>query len=166
MLRANDRRETESTWTPEVDRIVRDFQRHTLDALEGTFSRLIHIASLRDYNTGQYHHYGLETRYDPMSVDQALRRCHEEVFAQLTRLSLQEQTQDLLHFFESLRSARGRLVQVWQRLKAYQILPPEKCPPLARELFNNNVEIILQMLRQTNLWELLDDPHRHADDLP
>jgi hypothetical protein len=37
---------------------------------------------------------------------------------------------------------------------------------LARELFDKNIEIILRVLRETDLWPLLHDPHHHADDLP
>ena len=55
---------------------------------------------------------------------------------------------------------------VWKRLKSYQILPPEGCHPLARELFDKNIEIMLRILRETDLWPLLHDPHRDADDLP
>jgi hypothetical protein len=150
----------------EARRVTEDFQQHSLPRIKGSFARLIYLASLRDHNTGCYHHYGLETRYSTEAVDEGLRRCHAEVFADLLALSLQEQTQDLLRFFESLKAERKRLVEVWQQLRAYQILPPQNCRPLARELFSKNVEVILEILRQTELWELLDDPHGDADDLP
>jgi hypothetical protein len=150
----------------EADRVAENFQRQTLEEIPGQFSRLIYLASLRDHNTGRYHHYGLETRFSAEAIDEGLRRCHLEVFAHHLTLPLQEQTQDLLRFFESLKDDRARLVEAWQQLRAYQILPPQNCSPLARELFTNNVELILEILRQTDLWELLDDPHRDSDDLP
>jgi hypothetical protein len=37
---------------------------------------------------------------------------------------------------------------------------------LARELFDKNIEIMLKILRETDLWPLLHDPHGHSDDLP
>jgi hypothetical protein len=149
----------------DVSRMLRDFEQRTLSQLKGRFSQLVYLASLRDYNTGRYHHYGLETRYPPEAVDEGLRRCHWRVFEDLIALPLQEQTEDLLDFFESLKEDRARLVNVWKRLKSYQILPPEDCHPLARELFEKNTEIILRILRETDLWPLLHDPHRDADDL-
>jgi hypothetical protein len=150
----------------EVERVVRDFEERTLAGLEGQFNQLVYLASLRDYNTGRYHHYGLESRYGMEAVDEGLRRCHVRVFEELVALPLKEQTEDLLSFFESLKEDKTRLVMVWKRLKSYQILPPEGCHPLARELFDKNVEIILRILRETDLWPLLHDPHRDADDLP
>lgn len=152
--------------THEVARVVDDFQQHSLAKVEGVIARLIYLASLRDHNTGRYHHYGLESRYSNQAVDEGLRRCHTEAFEALLALSLREQTQDLLHFFESLKADRGRLVEVWKRLRAYQILPPEDCHPLARQLFDKNIEIILEVLKQSELWELLDEPHGDPDDLP
>ncbi len=166
MPEASDTRGEASFLTREIEQVVEDLQGHTLEAMAGMFSRLIYLASLRDYNTGRYHHYGLETRYSSEAVDEGLRHCHAQAFEALLALSLQEQTQDLLRFFESLKADRSRLVEVWQRLRAYQMLPPEGCHPLARELFNKNVEIILEVLRATDLWELLDDPHRDPDHLP
>ena len=149
----------------EVDRLVRDFQRRTLAELKGYFCQLVYLASLRDYNTGRYHHYGLETRYAVEAVDEGLRQCHVRIFEDLVSLPLKEQTEDLLSFFESLKEDKSRLVEVWGRLRAYQILPPENCHPLARELFDRNIGIILRILRETDLWPLLHDPHRNADDL-
>lgn len=166
---SDQNQESQATSSPsedEVQRATDDFSRHTLEAVRGAFSQLIYLASLRDYNTGRYHHYGLETQYSSEAVNEGLRRCHAQAFEALLTLSLQEQTQDLLRFFTSLKAERARLVEVWQRLRAYQMLPPEDCHPLARELFHKNIEIMLEVLRATDLWELLDDPHGDSDHLP
>jgi hypothetical protein len=150
----------------EVERLVLDFEDRTLAGIKGHFSQLVYLASLRDYNTARYHHYGLETRYSAEVIDEGLRQCHVRLFEEVVSLPLKEQTEDLLNFFESLKEDKTRLVAVWKRLKSYQILPPEDCHPLARELFDKNIEIMLRILRETDLWPLLHDAHRDADDLP
>jgi hypothetical protein len=162
----NSRPGSENSHEAEVERVLGDVQDRTLNELEGKFSRLIYLASLRDHNTGRYHHYGLEERYPADAVNDGLRRCHAAVFKDLIELPLEEQTQDLLAFFESLREEKARLVEVWDRLRSYKILPPEDCHPLARQLFDSNMVIILRILRETELWELLRDSHGDADDLP
>lgn len=150
----------------EVRRVVDDFWVKTLGGMEGQFGRLIYLASLRDYNTGRYHHYGLESRYDCDAVDEGLRQCHIKVFEELMALPLQAQTQDLLRFFETIEEQPSRMIDAWQRLRSYRVLPPEKCHPLARQLFDKNIEVILGVLRETDLWALLDDPHRDSHHLP
>ncbi len=150
----------------EVERVVRDFEARSLSGLEGEFNKLVYLASLRDYNTGRYHHYGLEGQFPVEAVDEGLHECHIQIFEELVALPLKEQTEDLLSFFESLKEDKGRLVSVWKQLKSYQILPPEGCHPLARELFDKNIEIMLRVLRETDLWPLLHDSHGNADNLP
>ena len=162
-MKNSDREETGQG--SEVEQVVTDFQSRTLARMEWHFSRLIYLSSLRDYNTGRYHHHGLESRYTSEAVDEGLRRCHTQVFDELVTLPLKKQTDDLVGFFTSLREERSRLVDAWERLRSYQILPPENCHPLAKELFEKNIVIILKVLRETELWELLYDPHGHADDL-
>jgi len=162
-MKNSDREETRQG--SEVEQVVTDFQSRTLARMEWHFSRLIYLSSLRDYNTGRYHHHGLESRYTSEAVDEGLRRCHTQVFDELVTLPLKKQTDDLVGFFTSLREERSRLVDAWERLRSYRILPPENCHPLAKELFEKNIVIILKILRETELWELLHDPHGHADDL-
>jgi hypothetical protein len=149
----------------QVTHVISDFQAHTLGEMRTYFHRIIYLASLRDYNTGRYHHYGLEIRYPREVVDEGLHRCHIKEFEELVALPLKDQTDDLLFFFESLKEEKSRLVQAWQRLRSYQVLPPENCHPLARQLFDKNIEVILTILRQTDLWPLLRDSHGDADDL-
>ncbi len=158
--------EDEYRISQEARHALEDFESNTLDPMRGVFARLIYLASLRDYNTGRYHHYGLETLHSIEAVDRALRKCHTRVFEELMALPLEDQTRDLLNFFESLREDRARLINAWQRLRSYQVLPPEDCPPLARELFEKNIEVTLKVLRETDLWALLHEPHSHADHLP
>jgi hypothetical protein len=162
-MKNSDREETRQG--SEVEQVVTDFQSRTLARMEWHFSRLIYLSSLRDYNTGRYHHHGLESRYTSEAVDEGLRRCHTQVFDELVTLPLKKQTDDLVGFFTSLREERSRLVDAWERLRSYRILPPENCHPLAKELFEKNIVIILKVLRETELWELLHDPHGYADDL-
>ena len=154
------------TLADEVKRVVADLETTTLADMPGRFSRLIYLASLRDYNTGLYHHYGLETRYSPAAVDQGLHLSHVAIFEELMALPLEEQTRDLLNLFESVREDRGRVIGTWQRLKSYQVLPPDDCHPLARQLFDKNIEVMLRVLRETDLWALLHEPHGNTHDLP
>jgi hypothetical protein len=158
-------REAELHQAIQVERAIADFQRHTLATMQGLFCRLIYLASLRDHNTGRYYHNGLESRYGLDAADEGLRQCHRQVFEELLALSLRAQTDDLVGFFKSLQEQRPRLVEAWERLRSYQILPPESCHPLARDLFTKNIEIMLKVLRDTELWELLHDPHGNTDDL-
>ena len=150
----------------EVARLIQDFEQRTLKEMHGQFSRLIYLASLRDYNTGRYHHYGLETRHPSPAVHEGLHRCHVKIFDAVVAMPLQEQTEELLNFFETLREDPSCLVETWERLRAYQILPPEDALPLARTLFDKNIEVMLKVLKDTDLWPLLHDPHRDPDDLP
>jgi hypothetical protein len=151
---------------PEVARALADLEARTLAEKRGYFDRLIYLASLRDYNTGLYHHYGLETRYSPQAVDEALHQCHIRTFEELMSLPLEDQTHDLVSLFESLRQERAQLINAWQRLRSYQVLPPDRCHPLARELFDKNIQVMLRVLRETDLWALLNEPHGDSHDLP
>src|SRR5260370_1109801 len=117
----NPDQSTDAKLAQEVEQVVEDFQVKTLGAMEGRFNRLIYTASLRDYNTARYHHYGLENRYRSEAVNEGLRQCHINLFEELLALTLQDQTRDLIHFFESLKEDRSRMIEVWQRLKSYQV---------------------------------------------
>jgi hypothetical protein len=143
-----------------------DLDKNTLKEMPGRFSRLVYLASLRDYNTGRYHHYGLETRYPAKAVDAGVHQLHVKVFEELVSLPLEDQTHDLIGFFQSLREDRTRLIETWRRLRSYQVLPPDNCHPLARQLFDKNIEVVLSVLRETDLWAVLYEAHSNPNHLP
>ena len=150
----------------EVGKAAADLEENTLKEMPGHFSRLVYLASLRDYNTGRYHHYGLETRYSARAVDAGVHQLHIKVFEDLVSLPIADQTHDLIGFFESLREDRARLIETWQRLRSFQVLPPDNCHPLARQLFDKNIEVVLSVLRETDLWAVLYEAHGHPNHLP
>src|SRR4051812_33121708 len=59
-----------------------DLWRHTLSQIPTIFGRLVYLSSLRDPNTGVYHHYGLAQRFDEESADQTLRESHLKAFSE------------------------------------------------------------------------------------
>lgn len=156
---------TDPKFAAETDRVIEDFQAKTLETMEGQFNRLIYIASLRDYNTASYHHYGLETRHGSEAVNEGLRQCHVSVFGELIALPLQDQARDLIQFFESVKEDPSKMIDAWQRLRSFQMLPPTDCHPLARQLFDKNMEVLLRILQETDLWALLHEPHSNSDHL-
>jgi hypothetical protein len=90
----------------EMERVVRDIEERTLVGLQGHFNQLVYLASLRDYNTGRYHRYGLETRYPAEAVDEGLHQCHARIFEELVGLPIEEQTADLSDFFDSVQETK------------------------------------------------------------
>lgn len=154
------------TLAEETEQVTTYLRQKILSVVGGEFSQLIYLASLRDSNTGRYSHYDLDTRFSPDAVNEGLRHCHSAVFDEVLGLPLKEQTRGLISFFRTKEEDPRRLVDAWERLRTYQMLLPEDCHPLARELFSKNMELVLKIVRETELWPLIDNPHRDSDDLP
>jgi hypothetical protein len=57
-----------------------DLLRRTLARIPSDLGRLIYLASMRDYNTGRYHHDGLAARFSPAVAREALEMAHHNVF--------------------------------------------------------------------------------------
>ena len=47
----------------DVVRAAEDLRRRTLATVQEPLDRMIYLASMRDYNTGLYHHEGLAARF-------------------------------------------------------------------------------------------------------
>jgi hypothetical protein len=128
-------------------RIIQDFSVTTLAAIPSQFGRLIYIASLRDLSSGRYEHAGLTALYRAEAVQQALAKCHEEVFERILETPLALQDPDLKACFENMPGGLSSAVEHWSGLQAYRVLLPEQSPDYLKELFCSNLRALLEILQ-------------------
>src|SRR5260370_8320878 len=79
----------------DIESAVSDLRNRTLSRLPCDFSRLVFLASTRDYNTGQYYHDGLAFHFSERVASEALAACHREIFDRLVFCSLVELIDEL-----------------------------------------------------------------------
>jgi hypothetical protein len=127
-------------------RIIQDFSVTTLAVIASQFGRLIYIASLRDLSSGRYEHAGLSALYSEEAIQQALAKCHEEVFEKNLETPLALQERDLRTCFENMPGGLISAVEHWSCLEAYRILLPDQSPDYLKELFCSNLRALLQIL--------------------
>jgi hypothetical protein len=132
---------------PSPDAVARDLEQRTLAALPCALSRLVYLASTRDYNTGQYRHDGLAHAFTVEGSQEALARCHDAVFRGLTLESLADVVQDFRTYLRATQEDQGKILEAWDRLEAYRVLVPAMCGEIERELFISNVKIALEVVR-------------------
>lgn len=128
-------------------RIIQDFTATTLAAIPSPFGRLIYLSSLRDLASGRYEHAGLLALHPEEAVQQALAKCHEEIFERILETSLAEQEKDLRACLDAMPGGLRLTVSHWQRMEAYRVLLPEQSPDYLKELFCSNLRALLEILR-------------------
>lgn len=130
-----------------VQAAIADLKRHTLPALPSDIARLVYLAAMRDYNTGRYYHEGLSQIYTQELAARALQECHNDVFWDLVRSSIE----DLLRQFELYVSSgcaqAGEFIDFWEKTEPYRVAIPLVADPISAQLFNSNVKIALAILR-------------------
>lgn len=129
-------------------RIIHDFASTTLAAISGMFARLTYVASLRDLSSGVYEHSGLEVLYPREAVQQALARCHEELFERILEMSLAAQETDLRACLAGMEGGLASAVDHWTKMESYRVLMPEASPDYLKTLFCSNVRLLLEILRK------------------
>jgi hypothetical protein len=128
-------------------RIIQDFTVTTLAAIPSLFGRLIYLSSLRDLASGRYEHAGLLALHPEEAVQQALAKCHEEVFERILETPLAEQEGDVRACLDTMPGGLCLTVSHWQRMEAYRVLLPELSPDYLKELFCSNLRALLEILR-------------------
>jgi|SRR5579862_6163504 hypothetical protein len=127
-----------------VEAARRDLEDRTLARIHGDFARLVYLAAMRDYNTGEYHHEGLSQRYTSKSACSAIASCHREVFRRLISCSMGELVEELEIYTRS--NGAADVVSTWKWLQPFKVLVPLECSALTARFFALNVRTALEVL--------------------
>ena len=117
-----------------------------LAALPNDLTRLVYLASIRDYNSGTYRHPILSRQFDATTADQAFEICHQQVFARLLADPISKYVEQLEGYIRYSRAERSRFIAVWKSLQAYKATIPLKVPRRACEAFFLNIKTALTIL--------------------
>ncbi len=120
----------------------------TVLQIRSIFGRLAYLASLRDANSGIYHHFGFSQRFNERIADKTISRSHQNTFADWLCLSLEQQKSDLELYFSSLDTDRPKILANWRELAPYMNWIPSHSRAADRELYRSDLEIILDVIRQ------------------
>lgn len=138
-------------------RVVQDFTLNTLAEIDGSFARLVYVASLRDLSSGRYGHQGLTALYPEGAVQQALELCHEQIFERILEMPLEKQLEDLRNCLSSMEGGLAAVVSRWQQREPCRVLLPENAPDYLKELFFSNLRALLEILREQSNMPPSDD---------
>jgi hypothetical protein len=125
-----------------------DLWQRTLAKISGNLNRMIYLASTRDYNSGRYHHAGLEGAFGYEAVRQALEAAHQEIFGKLTRSSLEELVLELELYVRSSGESPEELLRTWRTLQPYRVAIPLGVDRMAAELLLSNLKLGLEVLQK------------------
>jgi hypothetical protein len=128
--------------------ILYDLALHYLEPLNGNFSRLAYLASLRDASTNRYTNGQLAAVYGVEAVGESLARCHEELFERLLETPLAQQEVELRLFLTTLPEGAKDGIRLCQD-RTEEWIPPV-APNYLKELFRSNLTALLGLVRENH----------------
>jgi len=136
------------TKSMEVQKAADDVRGRTLAKIPRPLDRFIYLASMRDYNTGLYHHEGLASRFSQDIACEALADCHREVYRQLISCSLEDLVSQIEAYMDSSRTPARDFVSAWKGLEPYRVAVPVKSDPFSAEFLFSNFRIALAIVEE------------------
>lgn len=124
-----------------------DLWKHTLSRIPTTFGRLIYLSSLRDGTAGVYRHHGLSSMFGREESLKALRESHEQIFVEWISLTMPEKHEELGRYLNELEEPAGTVLNHWLGSKMYAAHVPASAREMERELFNRDLETLLEMAK-------------------
>lgn len=136
-------------FAPLVDEIVWKASEEVLSPLPNDLTRLIYLASIRDYNSGTYRHPQVSRQFNALTAHAAFELWHEEIFARLLTNSVGEYVEQLEIYLRYSRAERAKFISTWKSLQAYKAAIPLHVPRRACQLFFLNVDTALEILEMS-----------------
>jgi hypothetical protein len=130
-----------------VQEAYEDLLKRTLSRISCELGRLIYLASTREYNTGNYYHEGLASRFTADAARKALEIAHREIFYKVSAFSLEDLSDDLETYLRSTRENPEECLRAWQKLEPYRIAVPTDVNATVARLFTSNLRLALAILR-------------------
>jgi hypothetical protein len=129
-------------------KVLEDLWRNTISAIPADMGKLAYLASLRDPNSGLYHHYGLEAVYSAEQSDRALRQMHISVFYDWLKKPLQGQKEDLEHYFRTVEGELGTILENWKVFEPYRSYVPAEADEAGRQLFTDDLRLLMELMQR------------------
>ena len=130
----------------DVEQAREDLCRRTLSEIQRPLDRLIYLASMRDYNTGVYHHDGLASRFSEEVACEALADCHREAFRELVICPLDELVSQMEAYRSSTHTSPRDFLTAWGRLDLSSGRAGASGSAYPREFLFSNFKIALAVL--------------------
>ena len=129
-----------------IDEVALKASENILSALPNDLTRLIYLASIRDYNSGTYRHPVLSRQFEATAAHHAFQACHQEVFARLIAHPVSKYVEQLEGYIRYSRAERSLFIKSWKALQAYRAAIPLQASRRTCETFFLNVKTALTIL--------------------